>query len=182
MTKHLIAGDAIDGSTFLQEDTTAESAGKSFAIAALLIEPYCPVIRSSSLPMPPIPTKNTVHSSLNAFAIHVSIQSCARSAETPREELAASCQNALFALDGWAKCIQKSKKSMCRRVYQKMQPRSMPAEYVMSVKCSLALFNCRNDANDSAFSVYKLTVSSTLIGQECVICFEEFGSGKDGII
>jgi len=26
--------------------------------------------------------------------------------------------------------------------------------------------------------VYKLTPSSTLIGQECVICFEEFESGK----
>lgn len=53
----------------------------------------------------------------------------------------------------------------------------MRAAYVMLV--SVALYSTIwHDAHVSAFFlVYKLTPSSTLIGQECVICFEEFESG-----
>jgi len=103
MIKRLIAGDVIDGSISLREDTTAENADKSFVIAVLLIELYCLAIKSFNHLMLATRIKSTFHNSLNVFAIHVSMQLCVKSVETPNDELAVSCQNVLFALLGWVK-------------------------------------------------------------------------------
>ncbi|KAI8638192.1 ankyrin repeat-containing domain protein [Parasitella parasitica] len=45
------------------------------------------------------------------------------------------------------------------------------------VQVCLSMDSCKINAGGIRYVVYKITPSSTLIGQECVICFEEFASG-----